>query len=69
MPETLTIKTSGIPVISKKQAEYFAILIFPDVKACIKICRKEFEQSQENSLYKTNKLLLQNNTKNKEVHN
>lgn len=42
----ITVNTSGIPTITKKQAHYFAISVFSDVKVYIKEHQSEFEQWQ-----------------------
>lgn len=45
--DSLIITTYGDEVMSDKQAEYFAISIFADIKAYIKDHRTEFEEWQE----------------------
>lgn len=42
----IIVNTSGIPLITKKQAQYFAISIFSDVKKYVKEHQAEFEQWQ-----------------------
>lgn len=42
----ITVNTSGIPTITEKQAEYFAISIFSDIKKYVEGHQAEFEQWQ-----------------------
>ena len=44
MSDTLTIKTSGVAVLSEEQAKYFALSIFDDMKNYIREHRAEYEQ-------------------------
>lgn len=46
MSDSLIITTYGDEVMSEKQAEYFAISIFADIKAYIKEHKAEFEEWQ-----------------------
>ena len=45
MPDTLTIKTSGVAVLCEEKAKYFALSIFADMKAYIKEHRAEYWES------------------------
>ncbi len=42
----ITVNTSGIPTITEKQACYFAVSIFSDMKTYIKEHQSEFKQWQ-----------------------
>ena len=44
MIDNLKIKTSGIAILSKKQAKHFALLILADIKVYINKHKTEYKQ-------------------------